>query len=802
MPDAGPAPLNATAPRTPDDMRPHGDDDLPPWPETERPDDSASQADWSIKPSSLTREATDPLLGTLVAITRHYGRPRSATALLAGLPLVDNRLTPDLFTRAAERAGLSTRLTARPLSSIGDHLLPAVLLLKGRSACLMLERTASGVRVLLPETGMGETTIPEAELESLYSGHCFLVRPQVRFRDRASDPRVQGRGTWFWSTLKLFRGAYAQVAVAAFMVNLFALAGPMFTMNVYDRVVPNQAVETLWVLVIGIGTVYLFDFLLRVLRAYVVDHAGKRADVLMSARIFEQAMNVTLASRPGSAGAFASRLKEFESVRDFFTSATVTTLIDLPFIVLFLFVIFMIAGPVAFVPAAAVPIVVIGGFLLQWPLRSAVERSTEENTQKHSVLVEVISALDTVKSLGAEGRMQREWEQFCGASAKTGTQVKFLSGLGIHFSAFVQQIVTVGVVIAGVYLITLNELTVGGLIASTILTGRVMQPLGQVASLIARLHHARSARKSIDQLMALPVDRPEGAQYLARPDLQGGIEFNKVSFNYPDSQLPALSDISLFIKPGERVAIMGPVGSGKSTLARMILRLYDPTEGAILIDGTDIRQLDPADIRRAAGVVLQDTVLFRGTVRENIATSAPEADDSMILRAAALAGVHDFISRHPMGYDLPVGERGSQLSGGQRQAIALARALLPDPPLLVLDEPTSMMDVPAEQTLIRRLKDEMGDKTIILITHRPSLLALVDRIIVMGRGKIVADGPRDEILRAGQKKKPTVMPQPTATTTATATVPPPKAPVMARAAAPTSAAAPTPKPTPTKDATP
>lgn len=788
MSDAGPASANPAttpgtpAPETPGDMRPHGDHEaMPPWPEAERPEDATAAADWSIKPSSLTREATDPLLGALVAITRHYGRPRSATALLSGLPLTDNRLSPDIFSRAAERAGLSSRLTARPLDGVGDHLLPAVLLLKGRSACVMMERTGDSVRVLVPETGMGETTMSIQELENLYSGHCFLIRPQVEFRDRSKDTRVQGRGTWFWATLKLFKGAYAQVAVAAVMVNLFALAGPMFTMNVYDRVVPNQAVETLWVLVIGIGIVYLFDFILRVLRAYVVDGAGKRADVLMSARIFEQAMNVTLAARPGSAGAFASRLKEFESVREFFTSATVTTLVDLPFIFLFLFVIFMIAGPVAYVPALAVPVVIIGGLLLQLPLRGAVEKATEEGTQKHSVLVEVISALDTVKSLGAEGRMQREWEQFCGASAKTGARVKFLSGLGVHFSAFVQQLVTVCVVIAGVYLITENELTVGGLIATTILTGRVMQPLGQVAGLIARLHHARSARKSIDDLMALPVDRPEGAQYLSRPDLRGGIEFSKVSFNYPDSQLPALTDISLFIKPGERVAIMGPVGSGKSTLARMVLRLYDPTEGAILIDGTDIRQLDPADLRRTAGVVLQDTVLFRGTVRENIATSAPEADDSMILRAAALAGVHDFISRHPMGYDLPVGERGSQLSGGQRQTIALARALLPDPPLLILDEPTSMMDVPAEQALINRLKTEMGDKTIILITHRPSLLALVDRIIVMGRGKIVADGPRDEILKAGQRKKPSVTPQPTArprpqTATATVSAPAPVKP--------------------------
>ncbi len=609
------------------------------------------------------------------------------------------------------------------------------------------------VRALMPETGMGVSEITVDEMEALYAGYTILVRPTVQFRDRATDLRVQGRGGWFWSTLKLFRGAYSQVALAAIMVNIFAVASPVFTLNVYDRVVPNHAIETLWVLASGIALVYGFDFVLRLLRAYIVDNAGKRADVIMSARIFEQAMNVTMASRPGSAGAFANRLKEFESVREFFTSATVTTLVDLPFIFLFLFLIFMIGGPVAIVPAIAVPVVILSGLLIQLPLRYSVNKATEENSQKHSVLVEVISALDTVKSLGAEGRMQREWEQFAGTSAKTGTRVKFFSGLGVHFSAWVQQLVTVGVVILGVYQISENNMTMGGLIACTILTGRVMQPLAQVAALIARLHHALSARKSIDELMALPVDRPENAQYLSRPDLQGAVEFQDVSFNYPNSPLAALHEVSFKIEAGEKVAIMGPVGSGKSTLARLILRLYDPTSGAVRIDGTDIRQIDPADIRRTAGVVLQDTVLFRGTVRENISITAPEADDGMILRAAELAGVHDFVSRHPMGYDLPVGERGYSLSGGQRQAIALARALLPDPALLVFDEPSSMMDMQSEQAFIRRLREQMGDKTIILITHRPSLLALVDRVMVLGRGKVVADGPRDEILRAGQRKK-------------------------------------------------
>jgi ATP-binding cassette subfamily C protein LapB len=309
-------------------------------------------------------------------------------------------------------------------------------------------------------------------------------------------------------------------------------------------------------------------------------------------------------------------------------------------------------------------------------------------------------------------------------------------------------VVTVSVVITGVYLISNNELTMGGLIASTILTGRVMAPLGQVAGLVSRLHHAASARKSIDEIMALPVDRPRGKQFLSRPAAAGRIELQNVTFTYPGSQMPALRNVSFAVDPGQRLVIMGPVGSGKSTIARLLTRLYDPTEGSVQIDGADIQQIDPADIRRTAGVILQDIVLFTGTVRENIAMGAPEADDAMIQRAAELSGAHEFISRHPMGYDMPVGERGSFLSGGQRQAVALARALLPDPPILVLDEPTSMMDMAAEEAFVKRLGSSLKDKALIIITHRPSLLNLADRLLLLRRGEVVADGPVRDVLPA------------------------------------------------------
>ncbi len=712
------------------------------------------EQEWDVKPSDLAAEASDPLLGCLVALTRHYGIPRSVPSLISGLPLEENRLTPSLFIRAAERADFSARMIARPLKKIPEHVLPAVLLMKNKEACVLMRLLKNGdAEVLMPETGLGTQILPLSELEFSYTGHVIFLRPRVRLRDLGREHLAEDQGSWFWDTLKKFKTTYYQVALAALLVNLFALAGPMFSMNVYDRVVPNNAVETLWVLAIGITTIYVFDFFLKTLRSYFVDNAGKRADVIMSSRIFEQVMNLRMQSRPGSSGVFANRLKEFETVREFFTSATITALIDVPFIFLFLAVMWFLAGPVTLIPALAVPLIIGISLLMQAPLKRAVHQSVEDNAQKHGVIVEVISALDTIKSLGAEGKMQKEWEHFAGHSAKTGAKIKFLSGLGVQISSLIQQMVTVGVIIVGVYQIREGNITMGAVIACSILSGRVMAPLAQIAGLLSRLHHSLSARHSIDEIMSLPVDRPKGVHYLSRPNLAGDIVMNGVTFTYEGNSVPSLSKIDLKISAGERVAIMGPVGSGKSTLSRLLTRLYEPQEGELLIDGTDIRQLDPADLRRSIGSLLQDVILFHGTVRENIAMAAPEADDAMIFKAAKQAGVHDFISRHPMGYDMVVGERGQTLSGGQRQSIAIARALLPNPPVLVLDEPTSMMDMASERAFIRRLKVAIEGKTLILITHRPSLLSLVDRIIVLSRGQIVADGPRDVVLRGGGSRQ-------------------------------------------------
>lgn len=714
---------------------------------------SKIEENWDVRLSDISRADLDPLLGCLVAVTKLFDDPRTADALIYGLPLEENRLTPQLFIRAAQRVGLSARMTNRKLAKIPDVVLPSVLLLNDRRACILLEISGATAKVIYPESGEGEQSISVTDLESQYAGYAIFIRPNFKFRVEKDDRLSDRKGSWFWGTMRQFWPTYAQVMLAALLINSFAIASPLFIMNVYDRVVPNKALETLWVLAFGVLIVIGFDLVLKSLRSYFVDNAGKRADVLLSSRIFEQVLNIQVKARPASAGAFANHLREFETLRDFFASATVTALVDLPFLGIFLFIIYLIGGPIVIVPAIAIPVVILIGLFLQWPMRRAVAKNTEESSQKHGVIIETINALDTVKSLGVEGHMQKEWERFVGQTAQTSVHSRFFAGLGINLSAAAMQLVTVGVVIYGVTEMTKPDstMTVGALIASTILTGRTMAPLGQIAALLTRMNQAIVALKGLNQIMSLPVERSAEKRQLSRPNVSGDVEFKDVTFKYPGTDLPALFDVSFKINAGEKVAIIGPVGSGKTTISRLLINLYEPDEGAVLVDGTDIRQIDPSDIRRSIGSVMQDVTLFHGTVRHNITMGHPQADDEMILNASKLAGVHEFISRHPHGYDLHVGEKGATLSGGQRQSLGIARALLPNPPVLMFDEPTSSMDLNSERRFINRLKEHSQGKTLILVTHRTSLFSLVDRIIVLGNGKIVADGPRDEVLKIGQR---------------------------------------------------
>ncbi|MHA1599279.1 MAG: type I secretion system permease/ATPase [Alphaproteobacteria bacterium] len=706
------------------------------------------QKDWHIAPSTV--DFIEPLLASLTTLAALLQRPISAEALRAGLPQGRQSLSPEMAVRAAERAGLDASITRRPkLEQILPVVLPCILLLDGANTCSLLRYLEDGqAEIILPEGGGTKKAIDLSELQTQYTGYAIFARAEYKFDKRISEIRLSQPRAWFWGTLAQFWPIYSHVLLASILINSFALASPLFIMNVYDRVVPNNAIETLWVLALGVTTVFVFEFVMRNIRTYFVDVAGKNADVIIASRLLEQLMSMKLANKGPSTGAMANNLREFESLREFFTSGTVVALVDLPFILLFLAVIWLVAGSVAFIPLAAVPAVILVGALLQIPLRRVIEKTYREATQKHALLVETIDGLETIKATAAEGRVQRAWERFVGLTAESSGKARFLSSLATTFAQVSIQLVTVAVVVYGVHMIGAGEITMGALVAATILTGRALAPLGSIASMLTRLQQSRVALKSLDAIMKAPIERPVGKTFLHRPRLGGQIEMQGVSFCYPGQERPALDGISFKIKPGEKIGILGRIGSGKSTIARLLLGLYDPSEGAVHMDGTDIRQIDPADLRRNIGYVSQDNYLFFGTVRDNIAFGAPHVDDATVSRAAYVAGVSDFLRTHPHGFDLQVGERGMGLSGGQRQAIVIARSLLLDPPIILMDEPTSNMDNSTEALFKRRLQQILPGKTLLLVTHRSSLLSMVDRLIVIDGGKVVADGPKEDVLNA------------------------------------------------------
>jgi len=703
-------------------------------------------------------EREDPLLLCLVIISRIYGVPKSPTALAAGLPVGQRGLTPDLFIQSADRIGLSANLCRRPFQGISALSLPCVLLLKDGQACVFLRRVDNKLaEIATPDNLDGHNHVPLSELTERYSGSMIVVRPKIRMDSRSSDLAAPPPRSWFWGSVFQFTPIYLEVILAAVFLNLFAIASPIFTMTVYDRVVPNQAYETLYVLAIGVSMAFLFDFLLRNMRGYFLDRAGKQLDRKISSRIFEQILSIKMAAGPASSGAFASNIREFETLRDFFTSASLAALVDMPFLLLFLFVIWLVGGPVVVVPAVIIPIVIVLSIIVQIPMRRAVEKSYREGAQKHATLVETINGLDSIKAAAAEGRRQRDWNGYVAASAKSAMASRFWSSISVNFTLLASNLATVGTVIWGVYRTGDGEMTTGAMVAVSMLTSRAMAPLAQISGLIVRFHQSWTSLKGLNRLMNLPTERPVGKIFLRRPNVEGAIEFRNVKFKYPGQQGLALDGVSFTISPGERVGIVGRIGSGKTTIERLVMGLYDPNDGAVLIDGTDIRQVDPADLRRHIGCVLQDGSLFFGTVKDNITLGAPYVEESAIIRAASISGVEGFVKGHPLGYDLPVGEGGKMLSGGQRQAVVISRALLMDPPILVMDEPTSSMDNSTETAFKNRLAEILPGKTLLLVTHRNSMLSLVDRLIVIDGGKVVADGAKATVLDALMKGRITAV---------------------------------------------
>jgi ATP-binding cassette subfamily C protein LapB len=692
----------------------------------------------------------DPLLDGLLTLCSLHHKPASRAMLTTGLPLPKQRLTADLLPRAAARAGLQGRLLQRNLEQIPSIALPAMLLLKDARCAVLLGWEGDTARLLLSESDGGEVRVGRDVLTQNYAGRVFFAQPQHKF-DVTNGSLIPRAKSWFKDTLKRSRWLYADAIAASFVINLIALAAPLFVMNVYDRVVPNQATATLWVLAAGICGAYLFDLLLKGLRSLCLDLAGKKTDLIISATLFERIVGMAMKYRPARVGSFAQNIHEFQGMRDFLTSLTLTSLIDLPFTLIILLVIALLGGHLVWIPIIAFPLALGIGHMLQKPLTATLERTMALGAERQSSLIETLAGLDAVKVNNAESERQYQWEQTIGTMSRLELRVKVLSGLAMNITLLIQQLAGVAMIIFGVYQIIDGNLSMGGLVACYMLSGRALGPLAQLSGLLTRYQQAKVTMVSVDQMMDLPQERNFEERPLSRQVLQGAMEFRNIDFTYPNQQNLALRGVNMNVRPGEKIGIIGRSGSGKSSLAKLLVSLYQPDSGSLLVDGVDIRQIDVSELRHNIGYVPQDIQLLAGTLRDNLVSGARYADDEMVLQAAELAGVHEFARLHPQGYELQVGERGQNLSGGQRQNVALARALLLNPPILLLDEPTSAMDNTGEERLKQRLQAVVENKTVILVTHRASLLSLVDRLIVIDRGQILADGPKAAVMEALKK---------------------------------------------------
>ncbi|MCY7340257.1 MAG: type I secretion system permease/ATPase [Sphingomonas bacterium] len=697
--------------------------------------------------SAPSREV-DPVLDCLAYLARQADRPSSPVLLRAGLALSDQGLLPfHQIEPALEQVGMRGELIHRRLKGWRLQQLPAIIELSDDRAAVLLEMRDRDALVYAP--GAAEPMWVEIDqLEPAYVGNAVVVEADPTRERSGERPWDKARRQhWFWSEVWKVRREFWPVMLAALVVNLLALAVPLFTMNVYDRVIPNKAIPTLWVLAIGVALALGFDFVLRLARAQLIDEIGRRLDARYSQKLFEKVMNLPMAERQGSTGAFAKRVSEYESVRDFFASTTVVLIVDIAFMLVFLVLITVLAGWLVMVPLVGIVLTVIAGISLQRAMGHAAVDAQADSSLQHSVLVESISGIETLKAARAEGQMLGKWRRYAAMSAATQERMRRLTAIAVNIASVAQQLMSVGLVIGGFYLFNDGRITMGAIIAIVMLAGRAMAPVGQFAFVITRAKQAMTTLDSLQNMMDAPDERYLAARSIV-PEVRGGnVELSKVSFRYPGATRDSLSELDLKIEPGERIGIIGRVASGKSTLGRMMCGLYAPTDGVMTIDGTDSRQFHPHQLRDAFRFVGQDAELFSGTVRDNLMLGAARADDQQLIDAVVRSGADIFLSRDAAGFDLPVGERGSRLSGGQRSLLVMARALVTPSKLLFLDEPTGAMDTQTELYFIDHLKTALApDQTLLVSTHRHNMLSICDRLIVIDAGRILADGPRDEVL--------------------------------------------------------
>jgi len=697
--------------------------------------------------ASASREV-DPVLECLTYIARTSDRPSSPVLLRAGLALSEGGKLPfHQVEPALEQVGMRGEPTSRRLKGWPSRKLPAILELENEQAAVLLEMRDGDARIYAPGTAE-PMWVPISEVEKAYAGRAVAIEADPTREREGERPWDKAKRThWFWSEVWKVRGEFWPILLAALVVNLLALAVPLFTMNVYDRVIPNKAVSTLWVLALGVALALVFDFTLRLARSQLIDEIGRKLDAKLAQKLFEKVMNLPMADRQGSTGAFARRVSEYEMVRDFFASTTVVLAVDITFLVLFLVLITVLAGWLVLVPIVGIALMFTAGTMLQKTMAKAAVDAQADSSLQHSVLIESIAGAETLKAARAEGQMLGRWRRYSAMSAATQERMRRLTAVAVNLAGVSQQLISVGLLIGGFYRFNEGEMSMGAIIAIVMLAGRALQPVGQFAFLITRARQAVATLDSLQKMMEANDERQTAMRSIVPEIRAGHVQFDHVDFRYPNSARDALSDINLKFEPGERVGIIGRVASGKSTLGRVLCGLYAPGSGVMTIDGLDSRQYHPHQLREAFRFVAQDSELFSGTVRDNLMLGAANATDEELIDAVVRSGADIFLSRDAAGFDLPVGERGSRLSGGQKALLVLARALVRPSKLLFLDEPTGSMDTQTELYFIEHLKTALApDQTLVVSTHRHNMLSILDRLIVIDGGRIIADGKRDEVL--------------------------------------------------------
>lgn len=707
---------------------------------------------WKLSENTTQRE--DRLLEALIVVAKIYQKSASADGLTAGLPLENNKLTLETLPRAAKKAGLKTNIYDISLEAIKPQHLPAILLFKDNTLGIVTAINQHTYQLVKPGIGIIDLTL--AELTTIYQHKLILLTPEFKLDKRTSITSPFKYRHWFWSTMMKALPLYGEIVVASLLINLFVLASPLFVMNVYDRVVPNNATATLWALASGVIIVFIFDGILKVLRGYFIDVASKKIDAELSSKIFEKILGLKLSALPKSVGNISNMVYSFEAFREFITSTTISLLIDTPFVIIFVIVIWYIGGTLFLIPATIIPLVLITGYLVQLPINNLILKSYRVAAQKQATLLETLHGIETIKSSASEGIKQREWESITCQHANITQKLKYYNSLGSTVCTFLQSSANVLLIIVGVYLIASGKLTMGALIACTILTGRAIAPMTQVSKLITKYKQTTTALHSLNDLMHLPDEKAIGKNQLQTSKNIGSISFEEVDFAYPEQKFLALNKVSFKISAGEKIGIIGQVGSGKSSIVKLITGLYEPTAGKVMLDGLDMQQLDLTQLRKQIAYVSQEPILFYGSIRDNIALQAPYATDEAILKAANISGIYEFIRLHPDGFDMIIEEEGKNLSGGQRQMIAIARAFVHAPPIILLDEPTSAMDDKASNSFKNILRQELRNSTVVMITHRNSMLNLISRIIVLDKGNVIADGPKNDILQQLHSGKLTI----------------------------------------------